>query len=252
VRPLVLSRGYLSSSEPMLHFGLGDDTVIRKMTVTWPSGRVQVFENLGVDRRFTVTEPSAPTAPVPAAAAVPLFEETARASGLELRSREDAVDESALQPLMPLRLNRRGPALALGDLGGGRDSVIVGGTTLDPLRVLAGSASGLSSSAQGIPNQAAAVDDGPILLLDAAGGGREDLLVTRGGNALPAGAPEYQPVLLLNDGHGGFGPAPAGVLPALSTASTRRRPGARSSPTAVAGSRMSLMHSPRGFARSAW
>ena len=59
------------------------------------------------------------------------------------------------------------------------------------------------------------VDDGPVLLFDAAGSGRSDLLVTKGGNSLPDGAPEYQPRLYLNDGHGGFRPAPDGSLPPL-------------------------------------
>ena len=49
-------------------------------------------------------------------------------------------------------------------------------------------------------------DRGPVLLFDADGDGNEDLLVTRGGNALPAGSPEYQPKLFLNDGRGGFRP----------------------------------------------
>jgi len=217
VRPLVLARGYLSSSEPMLHFGLGDDTVIRRMTVTWPSGCAQVFENLGVDRRFTVTEPSVPAAPaVLSRPPAPEFTEVAVAGGLAFGSREDPVDETAVQRLLPRRLNRRGPALAVGDLeGGGRDAVVVGGTTLDPLRVLAPSGGGRFASPQA-PGPAGPVDDGPVLLLDADGSGREDLLVTRGGNALPAGSPEYQPLLLLNDGHGRLSPAPEGALPALS------------------------------------
>ncbi|HEY5229037.1 MAG TPA: CRTAC1 family protein, partial [Opitutaceae bacterium] len=59
-RPLVLARGYMSSSEPMIHLGLGADTVIRRLEVRWPSGHLQAFENLPVDRRFTITEPSSP------------------------------------------------------------------------------------------------------------------------------------------------------------------------------------------------
>jgi len=39
------------------------------------------------------------------------------------------------------------------------------------------------------------------------GEGRADLLVTAGGASQPAGAPEYQPRLFLNDGHGHFRPA---------------------------------------------
>ena len=59
------------------------------------------------------------------------------------------------------------------------------------------------------------IDDGPVLLFDAEGKGRADLLVTKGGNALPAGSPEYQPRLYFNDGQGGFRPAPEGALPPL-------------------------------------
>ena len=59
------------------------------------------------------------------------------------------------------------------------------------------------------------VNDGPVLLFDASGRGRNDLLMTKGGNSLPAGAPEYQPRLFLNDGHGGFARAPAEALPSL-------------------------------------
>ena len=50
-------------------------------------------------------------------------------------------------------------------------------------------------------------------MFDAEGNGRADLLVTTGGNSLPAGAQEYQPRLYLNDGHGGYHLAPEDALP---------------------------------------
>jgi hypothetical protein len=219
VRQLVLARGYMSSSEPMLHFGLGGDTTIRRMTVTWPSGRVQVFQDLPVDRRFTVTEPTeATTAKADAAApSRPPFEEASVKDGLSLKSREEVVDETNEQRLLPLRLNRRGPSLAVGDVyGSGRDDVVIAGTTLDPLQVLHANDAGVyerrDSAAFAAPNGA---DDGPVLLFDATGSGAEDLLVTKGGNALPADAPEYQPRLYLNDGHGAFRPAADDALPPL-------------------------------------
>jgi hypothetical protein len=62
VRPLVLARGYLSNSEPMLHFGLGEDSRIQRLTVVWPSGQTQTFTDLAVDRRLTITEPAEPKA----------------------------------------------------------------------------------------------------------------------------------------------------------------------------------------------
>ncbi len=214
VRPLFPARGYMSSSEPMAHFGLGHDTVIRRMTVTWPSGRVQAFENLPADMRYTVTEPAGAAMPRSAPApARPLFAEAAQELGLSVASREEAVDETATQRLLPVRLNRRGPALAVGDVNGdGLDEVVVGGTTLDPMRVELRSSSG-SFEVSGAPSDPLPVDGGPLLLFDAAGAGHQDLLVTLGGNALPAGSPEYQPRLYLANGRGGFTPAPAGALP---------------------------------------
>jgi len=220
VRQLWLARGYLSSSEPMVHFGLGKDTIIKRMTVTWANGRVQNFESLPVDRRFIVTEPSVP-APSPTArtgAPAPRqFEEVGQSAGLALRSREEVVDETNEQSLLPMRFNRRGPGLAVGDVyGDGKDDVIVGGTTLNSLRIMRHTAAGqfaAGDSSSIIPANGA--DDGPVLLFDATGLGTTDLLVTKGGNALPADAPGYQPKLYLNDGHGGFRPAADDALPPL-------------------------------------
>ena len=59
VRELTLSRGFLSSDEPVLHFGLGDAKSIRKLHVRWPSGVVQEYEDLAVDRSYVVTKPTA-------------------------------------------------------------------------------------------------------------------------------------------------------------------------------------------------
>ena len=100
----------------------------------------------------------------------------------------------------------------MGDLdGSGRDGVCIGGTTREARRILLPQGAGIWSPAAS-PAQTAPpdVDDGPLLLFDATGEGRADLLVTAGGASQPAGAPEYQPRLFLNDGHGHFRPAPDG------------------------------------------
>jgi len=217
VRPIVLARGYLSSSEPIAHFGLGDDTAILRLSVEWPSGHVQSFEDLSVDRRFTITEPSGPVPPALDPRPAPgQFAEVGQSTGLALRSREEPVDETSAQRLLPLRLNRRGPGIAVGGIGGSRDAIVIGGTTLAPVRVLRERSRGVFEVA-GIPALAAASspDDGPPLLFEADGDGHNDLLVTKGGNALPAGDPGYQPRLFLNDGHGVFRPAPDNSLPPL-------------------------------------
>ncbi len=219
VRELVLSRGIMSSSEPVVHFGLGEQTRIRRLTVSWPSGCVQDFSDLQADQLFTIVEsapsgqPRSPPAPSPAQ-----FSEVGLAVNFAHRTREVPFDESTQQPLLPTRQNRRGPALAVGDLSGaGRDDVVLGGTPADPARVfLAGASGSLAEGDASALMPDGPLSDGPILAFDADGDGRVDILLTRGGSSRPAGSPEFQPRLLLNDGRGGLIGAPPGALPPLS------------------------------------
>ncbi len=218
VRQLVLARGYMSTSEPMLHFGLGADADITRLEVAWPNGQKQTFQNLRADQRYIITEPSGAAPPAIVAKTRPagLFEEVSQTANLSWVAREESIDEIAQQRLLPTRFNRRGPGLAVGDINGdGLDDILMGGTTLDEARILFGTPSGrfaevkMPKAGTGSP-----VNDGPPLIFDADGDGRNDLLITKGGTSQPAGAPEYQPQLYLNTGSG-LQLAPAGALPAL-------------------------------------
>jgi enediyne biosynthesis protein E4 len=218
VRQLTLARGYLSSSEPMLHFGLGADTIISRMVVNWPSGHIQTFEDLAVNQRYTVTEPAQPISIPPDPVRLPCqFVEESHATGLALGSREADVDEVNGQRLLPVRQNPHGPGIAVGDVfGNGLDDVVVGGTTRDSLRILRANVAGhYMAEDSTVASTGDLVDDGPLLLFDSSGTGRQDLLVTKGGNSLPADSDEYQAKLYLNDGHGGFTRAPDDALPRL-------------------------------------
>jgi enediyne biosynthesis protein E4 len=217
VRTLTAARGYLSTSEPAVHFGLGADAVVQRLVVDWPSGRRQTFTNLAADRRYTVTEPAdAPVAPAPGRP-VPLFVECGRAAGLDAANRETPAEEPHRQTLAPLRFSRPGPALAVADLDqDGREDLALGGGAGEPGRLLTNLGGGqfMAYGANVFARQTQ-VADGPILAFDADGDGDLDLLVTKAGDAAPAGDAAYQPQLWINDGRGRFTAAPAGLLPGL-------------------------------------
>ncbi len=48
--------GYNSSSDKRVHFGLGDDAVIEKIELRWPTGVRQVLTDVAADRVLTITE----------------------------------------------------------------------------------------------------------------------------------------------------------------------------------------------------
>ncbi len=48
--------GYGSADEPVLHFGLGPARRIRRLEIRWPSGAVDIFEDLAVNAHLVATE----------------------------------------------------------------------------------------------------------------------------------------------------------------------------------------------------
>ncbi|PTY08469.1 RNA-binding protein [Opitutaceae bacterium EW11] len=221
VRTLVLTRGYLSSSGTELHFGLGRDETIDRLTISWPSGVVQQFQGLAADRRYTITEPSGsaklPPA-VPAACGSPgssQFEDASRRLHAEVTVNESKADEVARQPFLPLSQNGRGPAAAVGDVDGdGREDLVVGGSPKDPARLLRNQSAGGFSTPEPLPvSYPGGLPDGPLLLIDANGDGSLDLLVSKTGDSPAAKPDDYALTLLINDGRGHFAPAQPGSVP---------------------------------------
>ena len=188
MRTLTLARGYLSTSEPMVHFGLSNNTVIQRLTVEWPSGRRQAFSNLAADRRYTITEPAEtaiePQPPPP----VPLFTEVGSTANLDVPNHEQPFNELSHQPLLPFRFNRPGPAVACADFDGdGEDDLAVGGVAGESGQLLSNLGGGqfIAYSTSSFKENVS-VADGPILAFDADADGDLDLLVTKAGVAAPA------------------------------------------------------------------
>jgi len=55
-RQLTAGDGFQASNQRVLTFGLGEDDIIRKLTVTWPSGRSNEFLNVPSNTRWIIIE----------------------------------------------------------------------------------------------------------------------------------------------------------------------------------------------------
>lgn len=61
--------GYLSSSDPRVHFGMGPESVAKRVEIRWPSGINQVIENVKADQQLTIDEPAKSDSDKPVAGA---------------------------------------------------------------------------------------------------------------------------------------------------------------------------------------
>ena len=50
---LMLTRGFMSSSEPRLHFGLDSLTKIDSILIVWPDQKYQLLKNIPVNKQIT-------------------------------------------------------------------------------------------------------------------------------------------------------------------------------------------------------
>ncbi len=49
--------GYLSQNDSRIHFGLSKNETVEKIEIKWPSGKIQILENIKVNQILTVKEP---------------------------------------------------------------------------------------------------------------------------------------------------------------------------------------------------
>jgi hypothetical protein len=210
---LMPTRGFQSSVDPRLHFGLGPSTRIDSLTVIWPDRRYQVLTDVAVDRTITLSQGDAAGRHAYRSLdaqthrrAEPLFADVTAPLAIDFKHVENAFYDYNREPLMPHLLSTEGPALAVGDVNGdGLDDIYVGGAKWQAGRLLVQRRDGTFGAASTRAFQADSLhEDVDAAFFDADGDGDQDLYVVSGGNEFWGEAEALRDRLYLNDGQGTF------------------------------------------------
>ncbi|MGH2829577.1 MAG: VCBS repeat-containing protein [Actinomycetota bacterium] len=204
----MLTRGFQSSVDPRLHFGLGPSARIDSLIVIWPDHRYQVLTDLAVDRMVTLSQGDAagryayrkePATP-------PLFADVTARLAIDFTHEENTFYDWNREPLMPHRLSTEGPALATGDVNrDGLDDVYVGGAKWQAGRLLVQRRDGTFRAGDERAFRADSLhEDVDAAFFDADGDGYQDLYVVSGGNEFWGDHEPLRDRLYVNDGQGHF------------------------------------------------
>ncbi|GAA4464086.1 VCBS repeat-containing protein [Nibrella saemangeumensis] len=198
-------RGFVSTVESALHFGLGSVSRIDSLVIRYPNGQKQVLRPSAVDQLLAVPYKPSGDWQESAPAGQPLFAElSAEHTGLHLTHQENAVVDFNRTPLLPHQYSKNGPCLTVGDANGdGLDDFFMGTDFGKPSAIYVQQASGRFALVC-LPGSQAYEDMGAIFF-DADGDGDQDLYVVSGGSQEEGLSEVYQDRLYLNAGKGAEG-----------------------------------------------
>ena len=194
-----LQRGYLSSVDPVMHFGLGSVAKLDSVIIVWPQERMQKITDVAANSQLVVNYNDAnqkyqtPKKPIPSLvkdkSVLPL-----------VQVEQEFVDYRNGQATLPHKFSQQGPFLTVGDLDGDKmDDFIIGGPAHQSAKIFfqeSGGAFRMDSL------QIKDSEDIGILLFDADNDNDLDLYCVSGGYEFGKKTSFYQDRLYLNDGKG--------------------------------------------------
>ncbi len=204
-------RGYLSSNQPIAHFGLGTVTTIDTLLVQWPNGKQQRLYNVAAGKLLKVNIRDAVTVTSRANTVLnsgSLFREVTGSVGISYLHKERDFIDFNIQKLLPHKFSEYGPGLAVGDIdGNGLEDIISGGSFENSAVAFLQQADGKFSTKKILAadgNAKKRWEDLGLLLFDADADGDLDLYASSGGYENERNTEIYQDKLYLNDGKGNF------------------------------------------------
>ncbi len=210
-------RGYLSTMEPYIHFGLGADTIVDYIKVTWPGGLITTMVKVKANQLLAVPKTASWASFINTNEnAQPVLRDVTATSGIQFVHQERDYIDFNIQKLLPHKFSQYGPAIAAGDINGdGLDDFFVSGSFGYSGKIFIQKSGGGFTASDLIPSATMETkerEDAGALLFDADNDGDLDLYIAGGGYESRENTDSYGDQLYINDGKGKF-TAAAGAIP---------------------------------------
>lgn len=137
-KELYTARGFQASSEPIVHFGLGQHKTIDSLKIIWPNSTYQTLKKVPTNQTLTLSPEN--TRPFDYTSLQPvdhkIFNKIEGNLGIDYTHKEDNYLDINRQKLIPYQISDRGPAVAVGDLDGdGKNDLFFGGSKHIPSKI---------------------------------------------------------------------------------------------------------------------
>ncbi|GAB2614657.1 VCBS repeat-containing protein [Emticicia sediminis] len=200
------NRGFQSSSDHQMVFGLGEKANIDSIKIIWPDDKMQVLKNQKADQTLTLDYKNAnllfkeiiPTK-------MPIFSDIS-ANTLAYTHLESSFQDYDRDVLLKQKYSTQGPAMAVGDVNGdGLDDLYLGGAAGQAKQLFIQQKNGKFAESKQIDfGMDLTTENTDAIFFDADKDNDLDLFIVTGSNEFPENAPELHDLLYINDGKGNF------------------------------------------------
>ncbi len=179
------SRGYASSVDPVIHFGLAGATTIDSLKITWPvTGNVSMIRNIAANQLLEINETEAlpDLTPVNVSNCEDYIFEKSDDVLDYVHKQIDFPDFYLGQNIMPHKFSQIGPRMAKGDIDGdGREDIIIGSTNSSPTTVYLRKGEGfVRTEIEGLTSNKE-FSEADLAIVDIDGDGDNDIIAAAGG-----------------------------------------------------------------------
>jgi hypothetical protein len=198
------SRGFQSSSDPVLHAGLGKVKVVDSLRVVWSDQQTQVLTNLNANQVVTLKKKDATLSYDTPKNPKSIF--TPDSLAVSFRHNENDYNDFLKQFLLPNDYSHHGPCMATADVNhDGLEDLFVGGAAGQPSQLLIQNKDGMLTNLQTPAFEADRnFENMSAAFFDADGDEDPDLYVVSGGYSQSENSPLLQDRLYINNGVGKF------------------------------------------------
>ncbi|UZR95631.1 VCBS repeat-containing protein [Chondrinema litorale] len=200
-------RGFESSVDPRLHFGLGTRTKIDSIVISWPDNQRSVLKEQEANQFLIVRYDSIKKEqPIQKTSKPQLFKEITAEVNLSFKHTENAFVDFDRDRLLYHMLSVEGPKAAKADVNGdGLEDIYIGGAKDMSGSLFIQKADGtFMLSTQDVFEKGKISEDTDCVFFDADNDGDADLYVASGGNEFPSTSSALKDRLYFNDGQGNF------------------------------------------------
>jgi enediyne biosynthesis protein E4 len=202
------ARGYISTSENILHFGLGKNTDVDSLKIFWNAKDIQILKKIAANQTLSISYSADNQSIALKSDNIGFLRSLDTNSfGLDFIHEEKDFIDFDIQRTLPHKLSQYGPSLSVADVNGDgfEDIYIAGAEGKDGswlLQNIAGNFTKKSVSYKNTPEKLG--EEVGTLLFDADNDGDKDLYLVHGSNEYNAGQAAYQDIFCINDGKGNF------------------------------------------------